>query len=61
MFEKMGPKTEENTVAKGKYEVIRVAKQLPYITKEDLERMMDPATTENDCYRILKQRRMDWD
>ena len=48
-------------MAKGKYEIIRIAKQLPYITKEDIKRMSDPQVSENDCYRLLKQRRIDWE
>lgn len=47
-------------MAKEKFEAIRVAKQLPYITKEDLERMRQEETTADDCYRIMKQRRIDW-
>lgn len=48
-------------MGKEKRDVLRVAKQLPYITSKDLDRMKDPSVTVNDCYRILKQRRVDWD
>ena len=43
-----------------KWEIVRVAKQLPYITEEDILRMRNE-TTENDCIRIMTQRRKDWD
>jgi hypothetical protein len=44
-----------------KWEIVRVAKQLPYITEEDILRMRKDETTENDCIRIMTQRRKDWD
>lgn len=44
-----------------KWEIVRVAKQLPYITDEDILRMRKDETTENDCIRIMTQRRKDWD
>ena len=48
-------------MSKEKHDVLRVAKQLPYIKPEDIDRMKDPSVTVHDCYRILKQRRIDWD
>lgn len=47
-------------MSKEKYNVIRVAKQLPYISNEDIRRMLEDITSINDCYRIMKQRRQDW-
>ncbi len=47
-------------MAKDKWDVIRIAKQLPYIKENDIERMEKKETTVEDCYRIMKQRRYDW-
>lgn len=43
-----------------KYKAIQTAKQLIYIKKEDLEYMKRKEVTVHDCYRRMKQRRMDW-
>ena len=43
-----------------KYKAIQTAKQLVYIRKEDLEYMKQRKVTAQDCYRRMKQRRMDW-
>lgn len=47
-------------MSKEKYNIIRVAKQLPYISDADIQRMLKESTSPDDCYRIMKQRRMDW-
>ncbi len=47
-------------MAKEKYDAIRVAKQMPYITAEDIRRMKKEETSVEECYRIMRQRRMDW-
>lgn len=43
-----------------KYKAIQIARQLIYIRKEDLEYMKRREITAQDCYRRMKQRRMDW-
>ncbi len=48
-------------MAKGKFTAIRIAKQLPYITKGDIEYMSRSEVSEDDCYRRMKQRRIEWE